>query len=288
MYPELGPKISLAIDKGHNIRPVTVDFLYKAGFKFQVWSNGSLHAAVEGDPLLRSITLNRGEDIPYRLEEGVNEFGIFGRDILKEAQLDGIEVEEVVPMGISLCRVVLEVPIESEYRRPEDLHDPNDPEKIFRIATSYPNQAELFFSQHSTAVKMVKYRGGEEGAVDVGAAEAVVAVYDSGTTANENHLRLIAAPPYVDEVIDGITAAGKRIIKESTLLESEAVLVTSTEFLDEYGSERIVRQFITRIAQTAGKRALSRVIVPVTEIAILSALTPSSLVTVETELQQPA
>ena len=111
MYIEQGPKISLAIDKGHNIRPEIEVFLTRAGFNFQVWENGSLHAVVQDDPYLRSITLNRGGDISYRLNEGVNEFGAFGRDVLREAQLAHLEIEEVVPLGISLCRLAVEVPI---------------------------------------------------------------------------------------------------------------------------------------------------------------------------------
>ncbi|MEK7616980.1 MAG: ATP phosphoribosyltransferase [Patescibacteria group bacterium] len=271
MYQELGPKISLAIEKGHNMRSDAVSFLQRAGFNFHVWENGSLHAAVDNDDYLRSIDLNRGGDIPYRLGEGASQFGIFGRDVLREAQLEGIEVEEIVPLGISPCRVVLEVPIDSPYKKPEDLYFPDNPDRLFRVATSYPYQAAAYFEDHAypiLQIGFIKYRGGEEVAVNQNAAEAVIAAYVSGTSANENGLRLIAVPD--DRIIDSrredLYTEEKRMLKVSTLMESEAVLAASSEFLDEHGSDRIVKQFINRIAQTAGRKVLRRSILPIVEM----------------------
>ncbi|MBI2040104.1 ATP phosphoribosyltransferase [Candidatus Microgenomates bacterium] len=240
-------KISLAIDGGHNIRTDTESCLKAAGFQFEVWENGSLHALVRGDSLLRSITLNRGGDIPLRLDEGVNDFGVFGRDVLREAQLGGVEIEEIEALGISICRVALEVPKSSKYKRPEDLVGA-------RIATHLPNLTKSFFREHNTAVRIVSYTGKEEGAPAAGAADAVVAIYSSGTAAEENKLRLIGT------------------LKESTLLESEGVLVASTRFLSERGSDLIVSQFIDRFRQ------LSRVSYPFREPPSVNTVMPISLI----------
>ncbi len=245
MYQEQGPKISLAIDKGHNILRDEASFLERAGFNIAVWENGSLHTVVIDDTSLRGITQLRGGDIPYRLVEGVNDFGILGRDILREAQLDGLDIEEVVPLAFSRCIVAVEVPVSSTFRKPEDLNR-------MRIATSYPNQAEAFFALNNTEIKLVRYSGGEEGAPASGAADAVVAIYHTGYTAEINGLRLLNTP------------------KDSTILESEAVLTASSEFLNEHGSERTVRQFIARFSQTAGRRTIRRVPTPLSGVQNLS------------------
>lgn len=226
-----GQKLALAIEKGHNMRGPAVELLKRGEFNFEVWQNGGLHALVHEDLILKSITLNRGEDIAYRLKEGVAQFGIFGRDRLREAQLAKIKVEEVLPLGISLCRIVLEVPIASDYRKPEDLEG-------VRVATSYPNQTRKSL-QHIRGITIIRYAGGEESAPDAGAAEAVVAAYVSGGTARENHLRLI------------------NTLEASTILESEAVLVSSSPFLQEHGSDRIVEQFISKIRQIAHPRKVA-------------------------------
>lgn len=228
MTTEFDSRISLAIDGGHNIRPDIERFLRRAGFKFELKRNGNLHAEVERNPLLRSITLNRSEDIPLRLEEGVNEFGVMGRDIQKEAQLGGMEIEEVEALGISLCKLVLEVPIGSWYQNPEDLEGA-------RIATSYPNTARQFFREHNTGIRIVRYGGKEEGAVAAGAADAVVAVYRTGGAARENGLEPLAND-----------------LDRATILESEGVLAAHTAFLRERGSNLIVVQFIDRVREAAG------------------------------------
>ena len=217
-------KISLAIDGGHNIRPDIEKFMRHAGFRFELKRNGNLHAEVIDDPLLGSITLNRGPDIPLRLSEAVNDLAVLGRDVVRDAQLGGIEIEEIEALGISICRVVLEVPQQSGYSHPRDLNGA-------RIATSLPNITTKFFRDHDTEVRIVPYSGKEEGAPAAGAADAVVAIYNSGRAATDNTLRPIST------------------IDESTLLESEAVVASHANFMRERGSDLIVIQFIDRFRQ---------------------------------------
>lgn len=224
MTTEFDQRISLAIADGHNIRPDIEKFLKRAGFQFELKKNGNIHVEVKNDPLLRSITVNDSKDIPSLLIAGVYGFVALGRDRIKDAQLGGMEIEEVLPLGLSRCWVVLEVPKNSLYEHPHDLDGA-------RIATSYENITRHFFRQHNAEVKIVEYHGKEEGAPAAGAADAVVAIYVSGRTATENGLVPISS------------------LDESTLLESEAVLAAPTSFLKERGSELIVCQFINRLRQ---------------------------------------
>ena len=225
MTSEGEQKISLAIDGGHNIRGETYDLLKGAGFRFTVWENGKLHAVVEDDPILGSITICRGEDISFRLVEGVHKFAIYGRDRLRDAQLGGMEITEIAALGISICQVALEVPVDSWYQKPEDLEGA-------RIAASLRNLARDYFERHHTNVRFVQYTGKEEGAPGSGAADASVAIYETGGSMIENDLRRIDKP---------------------AILISEGVLAAPTKFLEEHGSELIVRQFIDRITQTVGR-----------------------------------
>lgn len=214
-------KISLAIDSGHNIRPAIQGFL-GSGFQVKFVENGGIHAKVQNDPLLGSVTLYHGQDISDRLLAGNHNFGIVGRDRLLEAQLGGADLKEVVALGRSGCDVVLEVPQWSKYRKPEDLDGK-------RIATSLPNTALDYFGKHNAEVTIVNYRGKEEGAPRAGVADGVVAIWVTGGTAKENNLRRMKEP----------------------ILQSEAVLVASGRFLEERGSERIVSQFVEKVRQTA-------------------------------------
>lgn len=223
-------KIALAIASGHNIQPFIQQSVVDAGFRVAFEENGQIHAKIKNDPLIGSITINRGKDIPLRLDEGVNDFGILGRDILREAQLGGSDITEVVGLGVSVCQVSLEIPNRSRYRSPHDLDGK-------RIATSFPNITRDYFSQHDAKVKIVNYTGKEEGAVLAGAAEAVVAIWSTGTTAKENGLRRMKGYEAIS-LNDGH-------------LSSEAVLGASARYLEEHGREFIVNQFIERFRQTA-------------------------------------
>lgn len=232
-------KISLALDVGHNIRGGideghqygSQDFIRQAGFNVKFETNGQYHAEIKNDPYIGSITFYRGPDIPSRLNEGVNMFAIIGRDRLREAQLGGSDITEVVPLGFSVCQVSLEIPDRSRYRSPRDLDGK-------RIATSFPNITQDYFRQHNAEVKIVNYTGKEEGAPAAGAADAVVAIWSSGTTARDNGLKRIRGHEAIP-LNDGY-------------LYSEAVLGASARYLEEHGREVIVNQFIERFRQAVG------------------------------------
>lgn len=232
---EPGPKISLAIATGKHIQALNQQTILDAGFQVTFERNGQIHAKITDDPLIKSITFARSEDIPLRIEEGVIDFGMFGRDVLREAQLTGMDLQEVVPLGKSRCEVVVEVPNESSWLTPADLNG-------IRIATSLPRITNEYFGRYGASVITVRYTGQHEGAIGLGAADAVVAIWYSGSTARENGLR--------------------RLQGYETILHSEAVLATSSRFLEEHGSEYITLQFIDRFRQavrlfSTGVEALS-------------------------------
>lgn len=239
-------RISLALADGHNIRPCLQDFLIKAGFQVTFKENGIIHAEVADDPLLGSVTLNSSRDIPLRLDEGVNHFGMLGRDELVEAQLGGVDIQELIGLDISVCKVVLEIPKEVRYRDPKQLAG-------MRIATRFPNMTRKYFAdQDRTEVRIVPYSGKEEGAYLAGAADAVVANYVTGGSADENALKAFSP------------------LKEGTLLDSEAVLAASSEFMRERGGESIVCQFIYRIRQTVQASQTSRISQPLSEATTMN------------------
>ncbi len=235
MVERRADKISLAIASGHNIQPGIQVFLSQAGFDITFKENGQLHACVKRDPYIGSITINRGSDIPDRLQERVCDFGILGRERVREAQLGGLALTEVVALGFSACKVSLEVPRRSYYQHPIDLDG-------LRIATSLPNIAKDYFAKHGAEVKIVKYTGKEEGAPAAGAADAVVAIWSHGTTARENRLKRLRG--YETIPLDGHD-------------QSEAVLAASTRYLEEHGRELIVSQFIERCRQAVGNTAVA-------------------------------
>lgn len=209
-------RLSLGIDGGHNIRPELEGHLHnRLGLNYDLRQNGNLHAEVRNVPYRMGITAYHIEDIPVRFKERVINFAMIGRDRLRDLQLGGLEIEEVVPLGLSICSVALEVPKRFRYKRPQDLNGA-------RIATSYRYLTEDFFRRNGAEVEVVPYHGGEESAPAAGVAKAVVAITKSGTAARENGLKVIK--PHI--------------------LESEAVLVAQTDFLREHRNEPVYRWFI--------------------------------------------
>lgn len=98
-------------------------------------SSRKLMAHAKGFPM--DVLYLRDDDIPQAVNMGVADLGIVGMNELEEK---GLNVDIVMPLGFSECRISLAVPRESGY----------DGLKWFngkRIATSYPRILNKFLNE---------------------------------------------------------------------------------------------------------------------------------------------
>lgn len=134
----------------------------------------------------------RPKDIAVYVGNGVLDLGITGRDLMVDSESD---VEELMPLGFGKSTFHYAVPRESDLRI-EDFSGK-------RIATSYPNLVALDLHQRKIKAQVIKLDGAIEISINLGVADAIADVVQTGRTLNE---------------------AGLNVIGDA-VLESEAVLI---------------------------------------------------------------
>ena len=119
-------------------------------------SSRKLMAHAKGFPM--DVLYLRDDDIPQAVNMGVADLGIVGMNELEEK---GLNVDIVMPLGFSECRISLAVPRESGY----------DGLKWFngkRIATSYPRILNKFLNENGIDAEIHEIAGSVEVAPAVG------------------------------------------------------------------------------------------------------------------------
>ncbi|CAE6436205.1 hypothetical protein ACGC1H_005715 [Rhizoctonia solani] len=144
-------------------------------------------------------------DIPRFVGEGNVDLGITGQDVILEAEMEELTTQ-ILKLGFGKCKLQVQVPERGEFQQVDALVGK-------RIVTSFEVLARKYFHNldqekgfKSGQGTKIEYIGGSvEAACALGLADGIVDLVESGDT---------------------MRAAGLHAI--STLLESEAVLITSS------------------------------------------------------------
>ena len=154
----------------------------------------------------------RPRDIATYVGAGQLDLGVTGRDLLIES---GAKLDEVLSLGFAVSTFRFAGP-DGEFSSVADLADR-------RIATSYPWLVSTHLADRGVEASTVKLDGAVEVAIQLGVADAIADVVETGTTLKEAGLTVFGDP----------------------ILESEAVLVARPDFpLTEH---RQADQFVRRL-----------------------------------------
>lgn len=153
----------------------------------------------------------RPRDIAVYVSTGVLDLGITGRDLARESQA---ALAELMPLGFGQSSFYYAVP-KGSGRTPDDFEG-------LRIATSYSNIVTEDLARRGVAAEVTRLDGAVEIAVQLGVADAVADVVQTGRTLD----------------LAGLETTGEPV------LESEAVLVARTEGRID---EPDVRTFVERL-----------------------------------------
>ncbi len=183
----------------------------------------------------------RPRDIAVYVSKGVLELGITGRDLLADSQTG---VAELLPLHFGKAAVFYAVPRQSTLT-PDDLAGR-------RIATSYPNLVAQDLARRGLDAHIVHLDGAVEISVQLGVADAVADVVQTGRTLEEAGLKTVGEP----------------------ILRTEAVLIAR----DAQGAARHhdVRLFVERLRGiiVAREYAMVEYDVPEAQLAAACRITP--------------
>jgi ATP phosphoribosyltransferase len=204
-------RLKLAVQRNGRLTDETLRLLQSIGLEFESYGQRLL-TVCRNFPL--SILFGRDDDIPEYVGLGTVDLGIVGRNLIFE---EGVEVEELTPLGYGYCSLVLAVLRDSGYQTPDDI-------KNLKIATSYPGSARRYFTSIGASPEIITLSGSVEVAPALGLADAIVELTATGSTLMLNDLRPI-----------------------ETILESQAVLVANKAAMNDPQRRENIDRLLLRI-----------------------------------------
>ncbi|MCB9426425.1 MAG: ATP phosphoribosyltransferase [Flavobacteriales bacterium] len=193
--------LKIAIQKSGRLNEDSISLLKSCGISI---SNGFDQLKVKSSNFPLEVMFLRNSDIPQYLKDGVIDIAIIGSNLLYEKG-EGIEVVE--KLGFSRCRVCVATPKDFKYNSIQDLEGK-------QIATSYPNTVNKFFASKGVNVGLHQISGSVEIAPNIGLADAIVDIVESGSTLFKNGLK------EVEQILasEAVLAASPKISAEARVI----------------------------------------------------------------------
>ena len=191
-------KYRIAVQSKGRLREASLDYLRGRGLEFEV-TNGELLVPCRNADV--EILFVRNSDIPIYVENGVAEMGIVGRNVLYENEF---AVKVMDELGFGKCELVLAAPKGQKELEGE------------RIATSYPGSLKKYLKARGINAAIIEIKGSVELAPQLGLADAVCEITQSGKTLAANNLKVV-----------------------DLVLKSEACLITN-QFFNQKDYEKVL------------------------------------------------
>ena len=157
---------------------ISAQLLNDAGVSFRR-PERSLFARCRDMPV--EVTFLRTDDIPVLAAEGAIELGITGADLVAES---GAPLVHRLDLGIGSCRLALCVADDSKVTDARQLAGK-------RVATSFPRITRTWLAQRGVEAHFVELSGSVEIMIQLGVADAIVDLVETGSTLAANRLRVI-------------------------------------------------------------------------------------------------
>lgn len=167
---------------------ISGDLLKQAGLSFRRQSRG-LFAKVSGLPI--ELIFLRTDDIPTLCAEGAIDMGFTGSDLVEES---GGGVETRMKLGVGRCRLAICVPESSDIQSAKDLDGK-------RVATSFPMVTSGYLAEQGAKAHLVSLSGSVEVMIQLGVANAIVDLVETGSTLAANRLRILEEIGHYETVL---------------------------------------------------------------------------------------
>lgn len=217
--------LRIGIPSKGRLSELASELLAQAGLNFRR-QDRSLFARVSQLPV--DLTFLRTEDIPVLCAEGAIDLGITGSDLVEESNAD---VEVRMSLGVGRCKLALCVPDTSPWQSAKDLAGK-------RLATSFPNITERYLANHNAQVHMVNLSGSVEIMIQLGVADAIVDLVETGSTLAANRLRIMTDIGHYETVLIQNKEKREAATVDRIIRRLEGVVIARDYSLLEYNVPR--------------------------------------------------
>jgi ATP phosphoribosyltransferase len=217
--------LRIGIPSKGRLSELASELLAQAGLNFRR-QDRSLFARVSQLPV--DLTFLRTEDIPVLCAEGAIDIGITGSDLVEES---AAEVDIRMSLGVGRCKLALCVPDNSPWQNAKDLAGK-------RLATSFPNITQQYLTRHHTEVHMVNLSGSVEIMIQLGVADAIVDLVETGSTLAANRLRIMTDIGHYETVLIQNKQKREAVTVDRIVRRLEGVVIARDYSLLEYNVPR--------------------------------------------------
>lgn len=171
----------------------------------------------------------RPKDIAVYVGSGELDLGITGRDLALDS---GAEVTERLGLGFGRSTFRFAAPADTELRSVADLRGK-------RLATSYARLVRAHLAEQGVEADVIRLDGAVEISVQLGVADAIADVVDSGRTMRQHNLVVFGDPICVSEavLIEG-TRAGDSAAKAQLTARLQGVVFAQHYMMLDYDCPR--------------------------------------------------
>jgi ATP phosphoribosyltransferase len=201
------------------------ELLKQAGLSFRRQER-TLFARVRELPI--DVTFLRTDDIPVLCAEGAIDFGITGSDLVNES---GVDVLTRLELGVGQCRLALCVPVDSAIQKASELDGR-------RVATSFPRTTSQYLTRQGANVHLVELSGSVEIMIQLGVADGIVDLIETGSTLAANRLRILDEIGQYQTVLIQNREARHKELAERVVRRLEGVIIARSYSLLEYNVAR--------------------------------------------------
>ncbi|MCS7088691.1 MAG: ATP phosphoribosyltransferase [Thermoflexales bacterium] len=184
--------IRLALPSKGRLQQPTLEFLARCGFEVKPSATRGYIGSIPALPQL-TVLFQRPRDIIVSVAGGGVDFGITGFDVIAEAQADEHIYVLHDALGYGKCRLVLAVP--EQWEDVQNMHDlrvkASQMPHPLRVVTKYRYLTQRFLETNGVQpFALVDAEGSLEVVPEIGYADVIVDVAETGATLQQNRLRV--------------------------------------------------------------------------------------------------
>jgi len=222
--------IRLALPSKGRLQSTTFEFLARCGFDVKQSSTRGYIGSISGLPGV-TVLFQRPRDIIVSVANGGVDFGITGYDVIADANVDAHTTILHEALGYGKCKLAIAVPeawpvtnVAELRAKAAQLAEAGTP---LRVVTTFHTITERFFQEQQIApFTLIDAEGSLEVLPEIGAADIIVDLVETGSTLIQNRLRMLP---------DGI------------LLHTQASLVANSKALSRPEVKRVAIELLEYI-----------------------------------------